>query len=238
MLAFDPTGFDCGGYLFEAHRVCVAEGEVFKFAAHLAHAETMSQRGVDVESFACNRFLPIGLQVLESTHIMEAVGQLDENHANIGDHGQQHLAHVFGLAVFAVGELDLVDLGDTFNNVRHLIAKTSLDFFAGGGGVFHGVVEESGGDGGGVHLHLREHLCNFKGMNDVGLAGSSNLAFMVLNAEIPGFADETDIFTGTVRLNAPEQSLKALIDQGLFRGARSRRGLPGRARGGAGHICR
>ena len=39
------------------------------------------------------------------------------------DHGQQHLADVLRLAVFAVGELDFVDLGDALDDVRDLLAE-------------------------------------------------------------------------------------------------------------------
>ena len=68
--------------------------------------------------------LAFRLQVLQRAHVVQAVGQLDEDHAHVRHHGQQHLADVLGLAVFAVGELDLVDLGDAFDDVRHLLAES------------------------------------------------------------------------------------------------------------------
>ena len=77
-------------------------------------------------------------------------------------HGQQHLAHVFGLAVFAVGELDLVDLGHALDDVRHLVAESVRDLLAGGRGVFHGIVQQAGRDGGRVQLHLGQHLGHFE----------------------------------------------------------------------------
>jgi hypothetical protein len=81
------------------------------------------QRSVDVLRLAGDGLLAVGLQVLQGAHVVQPVGQLDEHHAHIGNHGQQHLAHVFGLAVFAVGKLDLVDLGDALDDVGHLLAK-------------------------------------------------------------------------------------------------------------------
>ena len=83
----------------------------------------MSQRRVDVLGLAGDGLLAVGLQVLEGAHVVQTVGQLDQHHAHIGDHGQQHLAHVFCLAVFAVGKLDFVDLGDALDDVGHLVAK-------------------------------------------------------------------------------------------------------------------
>jgi hypothetical protein len=49
-------------------------------------------------------------------------------------------------------------------------------------------------------------------MNDVGLAGSPHLAFMVLHAEFPRLANQTDIFTGAVGLNVAEERLETLVD--------------------------
>ena len=212
LLALDAPRLDGRGDLLVAHRVGVAEGQVFELAAHFAHAEPVRERRVDVQRLAGDGFLAVGLQVLERAHVVQAVGQLDEHHAHVGDHGQQHLAHVLGLAVFAVGELDLVDLGDAFDDVGHLVAEAGFNLLAGGGGVFDGVVQKAGGDGGRVHLHLRQHLGHFKRMDDVGLAGGAHLAFVVLHAEIPRLADEADIFTGAVGLDLAEERFKTLVD--------------------------
>jgi len=39
------------------------------------------------------------------------------------DHGEHHLAQVFGLLLFARSEIDLADLGDAFDDVRDLLTK-------------------------------------------------------------------------------------------------------------------
>ena len=175
----------------------------------------MSERGIDVERLASDGFLAVGLQVLQGAHVVQAIGQLDEHHAHIGDHGQQHFADVFCLAVFAVGELDLVDLGDALDDVGYLVTEVGLNLLAGGGSVFDGIVEQAGGDGCRVHLHFGQHFSNFKGMNDVGLAGGAHLALMVLDAEFPGFANKFDVFTGAVGLDLAEKSFNAAIDGSL-----------------------
>ena len=176
LLALDAPRLHRRRHLLVAHRIGVAEGQVLKFAAHLAHAQPVRQRRVDVLRLAGNRLLPIRLQVLQGAHVVQPVGQLDEHHAHIGHHGQQHLAHVFGLAVFAVGKLDFVDLGDALDDVGHLVAKLLGNLFVGGRRVFDRVVQQAGGNGGRVHLHLRQHLGNFKRMNDIRLAGGAHLA--------------------------------------------------------------
>ena len=166
-----------------------------------------------------------GLQVLEGAHVVQAVGQLDEHHAHVGDHGQQHLADVLGLAVFAVGKLDLVDLGDALDDVGDLVAEVGVDLLAGGGRVFDGVVEEARGDGGRVHLHLRQDFGHFKRMNDVRLAGGAHLALVMLDAELPGLADKCNVFTGAIGLDLAEKSFEAAVDGSLVedRDGRARR---------------
>ena len=114
-------------HLLEAHGVDIAKGQVLELAAHLAHAQAVRQRSVDVQRLLCDGLLPLHAKVLQGAHVVQAVGQLDEHDAHIAHHRQQHLAHVFGLAVFAVRELDLVDLGDAFDDVRHLLAEESGD---------------------------------------------------------------------------------------------------------------
>ena len=190
LFALDAPRFDGRGNLLVAHRIGVAEGQVFKLAAHLAHAQPVRQRSVDVQRFAGDGLLPLRFQVLQGAHVVQPVGQLDQHHAHVGHHGQQHLAHIFCLAVFAVGKLDLVDLGDALDDVRHLVAESLANFLVGGRRVFHGIVQQGGGDGRRVQLHLRQHFGHLERMNDVGLARGAHLPLVVLDAELPRLADE------------------------------------------------
>ena len=71
--------------------------------------------------------LPLGLEMLQRAHVVQAVGQLDEDDADVVHHGQHHLAQVFGLLLFARGEIDLADFGDAFDDVRDLLAEFLAD---------------------------------------------------------------------------------------------------------------
>jgi hypothetical protein len=168
--AFAAQGLDLGRELRVGEGVDVAEGEVFELAAQLAHAETVRERRIHFQRFAGDALLLLEPQVLECAHVVQAVGELDDDHAEVGDHGQQHLADVFGLVIFAVGELDLVELGDAFDDVGDLLAEAFGDVGGGDVGVFDRVVEQTGGDGGGVHLELGENLADSERVADVRLA--------------------------------------------------------------------
>ncbi len=141
LLTVHAPRLHCCRNLFVAQGVGVAERQIFQLAAHLAHAQPVRKGSVDVQRLARDRLLPVGLQVLQRPHIVQPVGQLDQHHAHVRHHGQQHLAHVLCLAVFAIGKLDLVDLGYAFDDVRHLVAELFRNLLGGRFGIFHGVVQ-------------------------------------------------------------------------------------------------
>ena len=94
----------------------------------------------------------------------------------------------------------------------NLLAEAGGNLLVGGGRVLNRVVQQARGDGGCVHLHLRQHLGYLERVDDVGLAGSPRLPFMVPDAELPGLADERNVFAGTVGVDFLEQRLKAVVD--------------------------
>jgi hypothetical protein len=112
-----------------------------------------------------------------------------------------------------LGELDFVDFGDALDDVGDLLAEFGDDVFGGDRGVFDGVVEEAGGDGGGVELHLGEDEGDLQRMEDVGLAGGAELAVMVLEAELPGLADDVGVVGGTIGVDGVQEPAKLLPEQ-------------------------
>ena len=173
--------------------------------------------GVDIEGFTGDALAFFRLQVLQRAHVVEAVGELDEDDADVGDHGQQHLADVFCLMVFAVGELDLVELGDAFYDVSDLLVEALGDLRRGDVGIFYGVVQEAGCYGCRVHLEVGQDLTDFQGMNDVRLAGGALLVGVLLDAEGPGSPDDLKIVTGAVFVNGGEEMVETGF-YGVWRG--------------------
>ena len=148
----------------------VLKREIFELAAHFAHAQAMRDRRVDVERLARDLLLPLRREKLQRAHVVQAIGQLDQHHADVVHHGQDHLAHVLGLRLFRRREVDLADLGDAFNDVRDLLAEFGLDLVDRDRRVFHHVVQQAGGDGSGVQAHLRENRRYLQRMRQVRLA--------------------------------------------------------------------
>jgi hypothetical protein len=105
----------------------IAEGEILKFSLDDGHAETVSDGGVNVHGFAGDAQLLGGLEKLESAHIVDAIGKLDEDHADVVDHGEKHLADVFRLASLRSHDVETTDLGDALDEAGDFVAEALLE---------------------------------------------------------------------------------------------------------------
>ncbi len=197
--------FHCFLQLFVAQRIHVAEGEVFQLAAHLSHSQAMCDGRVNIESLSRDLLLAVRRKMRQSPHVVQAVRELDQHHADVVHHGQHHLAHVLRLALFFAGKLDLVDLGDPIHNTHHLLAELLQDVFASGLGVFDGIVQQTRGDSDGIQLHLRKDLCHLQRMHQIGLTGGASLPGMVLKRVRIGFLDYFEVVGGPVGAHGVHQ---------------------------------
>ena len=123
LLSLLAVRFHGGIDLIVSYGIDIAKGQIFEFAAKFPHAQAVRERRVNIEGFPRDGLLAFRLQMLQRAHIVETIGQLDEHDSYIRDHGQQHFTDVFRLTIFAVGELDFVDFGDTIDDMSDLFAK-------------------------------------------------------------------------------------------------------------------
>ncbi len=100
--------------------VQVLEAQVLQLGLEPVDAEAAGERRVDLEGLARDALLRLELHVLEGAHVVEAVGELDEEHADVARHGHEHLAEALGLLVLLAGEVDAAELGDPVDQERDL----------------------------------------------------------------------------------------------------------------------
>lgn len=210
MLALLPICLDGGIHLIVAEGIDILEREIFQFAANLAHAQPVREWRVDVEGFARDELLAIGWKVLQRAHVVQTISQFDQHDAHIGNHGEEHFADVFRLTVFAIGELDFFDFGDTINNVRDLIAELFCDLAAGDGCVFNSVMQQARRDGSGIELHLGEDERDLQWMEREWIAGGAALAGVILQAKLVSFVDDGKIVGRTIATHGIQQHLESL----------------------------
>ena len=108
-------------------------------------------------------------------HIVQAVGQLDQDDADVAGHGHQHAAQVLGLSFVAVAELQLAQLGHALHQHQRIRAEALGDDLFIHGGILHHVVEQAGGDGLVVDLQGGQYLRHGQGVHDIGLAAVPQL---------------------------------------------------------------
>jgi hypothetical protein len=138
---------------------------------------------------------------------VEAVGELDHEHADVARHRHHHLAEVLGLPLLARGERELADLGHPVDQLGDVDAELPGEIVLGGLGVLEDVVEEPRGHRRHVHLEVDEEAGDFEGMRQIGLAGGALLAVVGLLGEAVGALDEAQISRGLI--------LRDLVDERL-----------------------
>ena len=111
----------------------------------------------------------VGCIDVQRAHVVQAVGQLDQDHAHIARHGQQHLAEVFGLGVALAWNSILSSLDTPSTSSATCLPKSFGDLRRGDGGVFHHVVQQRGDQGLGVELPAGQDVGDRQRMGDVGL---------------------------------------------------------------------
>ena len=164
----------------------------------------MREGRVDVESLLRYLDLLLRRQVTERAHVVRAIGELDENDADVAGHGEDHLAEVLGLLLLARGEIDLADLGHAVDERGDLGSEDLLDLLDARQGVLHGVVEQAGGDRGNVELELGDDARDLERMGQIGLAGHALLSAVDLRRELVGAGDRVGVGDGVVGLDSAD----------------------------------
>jgi hypothetical protein len=125
----------------------------------------------------------------ERAHVVEAIGELHEEHTDVAGHRHDHLADVLGLGQLTAAELELVELGEPVDDPRDLVAELPLDVAEADRGVLDRVVEEGGGQGGGVQTEVGEDRGDGDGVLDVGVTRLADGALVRLGRHLVGVAD-------------------------------------------------
>ena len=125
----------------------------------------------------------------DRAHVVETVGQLDDQHPQVLGHRHQHLAHAGGLLLLAGVEPDPFELRDTVDDRRDLGAEVTLDVGDGDLGVLDGVVEQRSDDRHLVEADVGDDLRHGEWMVDVALAAGAHLRLVSVGGDPVGAAD-------------------------------------------------
>ena len=119
-------------------RLQIAKGQILEFGLDLPDAESIGERSVYLHGLLGDADLFVPGHGAERTHVVEAIGKLDQHHADIVHHRQEHLAQALGLLFLLprrqlptvpdlAGPRNLAELGDAVDEVGDAGAKLALD---------------------------------------------------------------------------------------------------------------
>ena len=186
---FRRAGADEVVELGVALRVQGGEGEVLELLLDLLHPEAMRQRGIDVDRLLSDAVLLLGGHRRDRAHVVQAIGELDDEDAQVGGHRHEHLAHRRGLLGLPRVELDAVELGDTVDDRSDLAAEVAIDVADGDLGVLDRVVQQGGDDGDLVEADLGDDTGDRQWVVDVALAARTELVAVSFGGDLIGVGD-------------------------------------------------
>ncbi len=203
---------DQPGDLVVALGVEGGEGQVLELPLDRVHAQAVRERRVDLEGLARLALLLVARHVAQGPHVVQPVGQLDDEHPDVARHRDDHLADRLGLGRGAV--LDLVQLGDAVHQRRDVLAEIAPELGERVGGVLDGVVQQGGADRLGVHAELGQDRGDGQRVRDVGVARLALLVLVPVGRDLVGPLHRVDVGLRVVRADGLDQRFEHRIHTG------------------------
>ena len=164
-------------------RVQRREREVLELPLDRVDAEPVRERRVDLERLLGLLDLLLLRHRAERAHVVQAVGELDQDDPDVRGHRDHHLAVVLGLRLVARLERDAGELGDAVDEPGDLLAERLADLVEARGRVLDRVVQQRRAQRLGVEPHARADLRDADGVDDEVLARLAALVGVVLAGE-------------------------------------------------------
>ena len=167
--------------LVEFCLIQITERQIFKLPLDARNPETVGEWCIDFHGLTRNAFLLVLAQMLESAHIMQAVSQFNQNHADILRHGHKHLAVVFRQLLFVGLVLDLPELGHPIDDHAHIMTKFTLKIIQGRVRIFHDIMQKAAGNRHSIQFQLSKDSCHLNRVNNIRLTRLTELTTMAIN---------------------------------------------------------
>ena len=164
----------------------VEEGQVLELPLNRAHAQTVGQGRIHVHGLASLKQATVLAKGRQRTHVMQAVGKLNDNDADVLGHGEEHLAQREGLLLVHAVDFDVGELGHAIDELGYRIAKQAGHIGKRGLGILDGIVQQRGAHHIAVHLEIGQNDGHLDGMVNVHLARAALLVAVLLGGKAVG----------------------------------------------------
>ena len=108
-------------------RVELPERQVLQLLAQMVHAHAAGERRVDVQRLLGDAGAAFRRHVLQRPHVVQAVGELDQQHPHVVGDRKQELAEIFRLLGLARDQIELFKLGQAFDQMADVGAEDLVD---------------------------------------------------------------------------------------------------------------
>jgi len=154
------------------------DGEILQFLLDRPDTEPVRYRSENLHAF--ERGISLLLRRLEpdGAHIVQAVRQFDDDDADIVRHRDQHFTNVFGLLFLAGGIRNSSQFGQPVHKGSNFAAEFLFNLLKRNVGILHHIMQQGSHDRFRIHSQLRHNGCDRERMNDIRLAGLTELSGM------------------------------------------------------------
>jgi len=178
-----PLGFFTPGLKQRGHPEVflgfdIAERQVFQLGLDPAHPQPVGDGRIDLHRFRGDPLLGRFGKEFQRPEIVETVRQLDEDDPHVVGHGQDDFPNRLGPLEFRRGFLDPADFRHALHERGDVLAERLPELFRGDVRVLENVVEEAGGQGGGVQVHVGQLGGHLEGVAEVRLARTPDLTLV------------------------------------------------------------
>ena len=191
-LGHRPVGF----------RIDVAEAEFLELLAHALHAHAPGKRRVDLHRLLGDAQALVFRHVVERAHVVQPVGELDQQHAHVLGDRQQQLAQVFRLLRLLRDEVELLQLGQALDQLADVGTEQLVDLRPRRRRVLDRVVQQRDRDRRLVEMHVGQDGGDFERMREVRVARGALLMTMLLHGIDIGPVEQRLVHVRLVALNA------------------------------------
>ena len=167
----------------------------------------MSQWGVYFQGLTSDKALLVTCHMFQGAQVVKAVGEFDENDANVLRHGHQHFTETFRLPFFLAEKLKLAQFRDTGNKCSDFRAEQRGNLFLTRIGIFNGVVQKGACNGHRIHLQFGQNGGDFQGVGYVRDAGFALLMPVCVSGKFIGLANQVRVSLGMVLLNCGDNGI-------------------------------
>mgnify|MGYP000397997766 CR=1 FL=1 len=186
------------GHRLVGVEIDVPEGQGLQLVAHVLHAHAPGERGIDVHRLLRDAGALLRRHRPEGAHVVQPVGELDEEDADVVGYRQQELAQVLRLGGLFGDKVQPLQLGQAFHQLADLRPEQLVDFLARRVGVLDRVVQQGDGDRRLVEMHVRQDRRDFERMGEIGVATGALLRAMLLHGVDVGPVEKRFIEFGLV----------------------------------------